>query len=203
MLTLTFPKRGRGPCSRGDRRCWAARHCWPGLRAPVLSRTRLRTGRMARNGPARDQGGDLPDQFLGMVGRDDDLSLLDQWRALHQHERSGPSLAGIPRFRLPILPLAGRGRDVSRLYPRGGDPDQQHHRPALRRRSRDHGLAARQRAAAGGERGGGDAQPAGLLRLGAGDGAADQVARSQPSRLDRQRGAEGLHRERGLRRHRA
>ena len=79
----------------------------PAFRGPAAIMTKPCSAASISPSPkwaAGDEGGDLPDQFLGMVGRDDDLSLLDQWRPLHQHERPGPSLAGIPRFRLPILP---------------------------------------------------------------------------------------------------
>ena len=67
--------------------------------------------------------------------------------ALHGHERSGASVAGLSRRDQPFYANARGGRALSRACPRDRHPHQCDHRPALRRRSGDHELAARQRAA--------------------------------------------------------
>ena len=92
------------------------------------------------------------------------------------------------------------GRDVRRLCPRGRRTPQQRHRPALSRRSGDHGVAARQRAAARRKRRSRAPAHDRLSRVDRRDGAADQVARPQPSGLDRKRGDAGLHQRRPVRR---
>ena len=159
--------------------------------------------RARRNGQARAQGGDLPDQFLGMVGRDDDLSLLDQRRPLHQHERPGASVAGIPRHELGLLRQPAGDRDArttisapSSAGPTASPAAAIADDPAIHRgsspTSRDR-AAARSRPAA----------HARLSRLDRRHRAPDQVDRPQPHGLDRKRGDAGLHRERQLRRRRA
>ncbi len=77
------------------------------LRPGAAGRARFPAG---GDGQAADARGAVPDQLLGMVGRDDDLSRLCRPGPLHQHERSGASLAGIPRLCVALLRPGRCGR---------------------------------------------------------------------------------------------
>ena len=70
-------------------------HDEQGLKPRSIWRAGLPAG---GDGRARHARRHLSRQFLGMVRRVRDLSVLDQWWQLHRHERSGASLAGIRRL---------------------------------------------------------------------------------------------------------
>ncbi|MDD1450442.1 hypothetical protein NHF48_004615 [Sphingomonas sp. H160509] len=138
-----------------------------------------------RDGEARHDRRDLPDQLLGMVGRNDDVSVVGQRRQVHQHERLCTSVARVRRLERRVLCQRPGAGDVPRLYPRGRLADEHRDGRRLRRGSDDHGVAVGERAASGRRRCGSHTQPARFLPLDRSDRAVYQDARSQPPRLDR------------------
>ena len=121
-----------------------------------------------------------------------------------EHERPGAPVARVRGHELGILrPCRRRARCSTIMSARWSDAPQQRDRPALPRRSGDHGLAARQRAAARRKRRSRASAHARLSRVDRRHRAADQVDRPEPHGLDRKRGHAGLHRRRAMRRRRA